>query len=188
MPQPVCWYVQLPTKNKGTNGPTNQQLLPEFEHFSRDHTFNCMYLKIGVGVLETKEWRDGQFMAVQWRTETSTGNNLRRCYETHVRSSVEKRRKALGFGKRQVFFNTDLVGQASTTYNVSVSPSGHKIAAPAVRRAPSTQPLADRRLAATRMLMLLLEGVVAAVVSAGRIPARCRHYVQRVTRLPCLPF
>lgn len=58
-------------------------------------------------------------MAVQWRTETSIGN-LSECYELHVRSSVEDRRLALGFGRDQIFFNTDLVGQASTTYNASV--------------------------------------------------------------------
>lgn len=59
-------------------------------------------------------------MAVQWRTETSTGN-LTECYDLHVRSAVEEQRLALGFGRNQVFFNTDLVGQASTTYNASVS-------------------------------------------------------------------
>lgn len=66
-----------------------------------------------------KGWRNGRFMAVQWRTETSIGN-LSECYELHVRSSVEDRRLALGFGRDQIFFNTDLVGQASTTYNASV--------------------------------------------------------------------
>lgn len=59
-------------------------------------------------------------MAVQWRTETSTGN-LTECYKLHVRSAVEERRLELGFGQDQVFFNTDLVGQASTTYNATVS-------------------------------------------------------------------
>lgn len=59
-------------------------------------------------------------MAVQWRTETSTGN-LTECYRLHVRSAVEERRLALGFRRHQVFFNIDLVGQASTTYNASVS-------------------------------------------------------------------
>lgn len=59
-------------------------------------------------------------MAVQWRTETSTGN-LTECYQLRVRSAVEEQRLALGFGRNQVFFNTDLVGQASTTYNASVS-------------------------------------------------------------------
>ncbi len=58
-------------------------------------------------------------MAVQWRTETSMGN-LTECYDLHVRSAVEDRRLALGFGRDQIFFNTDLVGQASTTYNASV--------------------------------------------------------------------
>lgn len=58
-------------------------------------------------------------MAVQWRTETSTGN-LTQCYERYVQSAVEEQRLELGFGREQVYFNTDLVGQASTTYNASV--------------------------------------------------------------------
>lgn len=59
-------------------------------------------------------------MAVQWRTETSTGN-LARCYERYVVPAIEQQRRWLGLGRNQVFFNTDLVGQASTTYNTSVS-------------------------------------------------------------------
>lgn len=56
---------------------------------------------------------------MQWRTETSTGN-LTECYGLHVRSAVEERRLSLGFSRSQVFFNTDLVGETSTTYNATV--------------------------------------------------------------------
>ena len=79
----------------------------------------CLYV-LRPGWRGLKGWKGGEFMAVQWRTETSTGN-LTECYELHVRSAVEEQRLALGFGRDQVFFNTDLVGQASTTYNASVS-------------------------------------------------------------------
>lgn len=66
-----------------------------------------------------KGWKDGGFLSVQWRTETSTGN-LTECYGLHVRSAVEERRLSLGFSRSQVFFNTDLVGETSTTYNATV--------------------------------------------------------------------
>ena len=59
-------------------------------------------------------------MAVQWRTETSRGN-LKDCLYRHVLPAVEKRRKELKFSVMKVFFNVDLVGQVSTTYNSSVS-------------------------------------------------------------------
>lgn len=114
-----------------------------------------------VGVLGTKEWRGGKFMAVQWRTETSTGNNLTRCYESHVRPSVEERRKALGLEKRRVFFNTDLVGQASTTYNASVSRCGSKVCPPALL----CQRLSYPGMTATSLLLNLL--------ACARIKHRC---------------
>ena len=59
-------------------------------------------------------------MAVQWRTETSTGN-LSWCYERYIVPAIEEQRRWLGFKRNQVYFNTDLVGQVSTTYNTSVS-------------------------------------------------------------------
>lgn len=65
------------------------------------------------------KWGNGSFMAVQWRTETSTGN-LTACYERYMRSAVEEQRLYLGFKRNQVYVNTDLVGRASTTYNSSV--------------------------------------------------------------------
>lgn len=68
-------------------------------------------------------WENGQFVAVQWRTETSVGN-LTDCYFRYVQPTIEEHRKALGLTLDQVFFNTDLVGQASTTYNSSVSTDG----------------------------------------------------------------
>ncbi|CAM9657186.1 unnamed protein product [Scytosiphon promiscuus] len=109
---------------------------------------NPFYLGLVGRLLEKQEeWRGGRYMAVQWRTETSTGNNLTRCYETHVRPSVEQRRAALGYGARQVFFNTDLVGQASTTYNASVSPH--------VRMIVKQLPLSDRRLSRINAFMVL---------------------------------
>lgn len=53
-------------------------------------------------------------MAVQWRTETSTGN-LTMCYQ-HVREGVEKYLAKKGFAPGQVFFNTDLTPHTSGTY------------------------------------------------------------------------
>lgn len=54
------------------------------------------------------------FLAVQWRTETATGN-LAKCYR-HVREAVEKFREKEGIERLQVFFNTDLTAGASSTY------------------------------------------------------------------------
>ncbi|CAM9689618.1 unnamed protein product, partial [Hapterophycus canaliculatus] len=59
-------------------------------------------------------WEDQAFLAVQWRTETSTGN-LTVCY-CHVRDAVEEYRLKEGLGRRQVYFNTDLAVNASDTY------------------------------------------------------------------------
>ncbi|CAN0211757.1 unnamed protein product, partial [Ectocarpus fasciculatus] len=81
---------------------------------------NPFYLDLVGRLIEAQEgWRGGRFLAVQWRTETSTGN-LTECYVHHVRSAVEERRLSLGFSRSQVFFNTDLVGETSTTYNATV--------------------------------------------------------------------
>ncbi|CAN0013113.1 unnamed protein product [Ectocarpus fasciculatus] len=60
-------------------------------------------------------WENQAFLAVQWRTETSTGN-LTVCYG-HVREAVERYREQEGFGRDQVFFNTDLTPHASGTYS-----------------------------------------------------------------------
>lgn len=59
-------------------------------------------------------WKNGEYLAVQWRTETSTGN-LSTCYR-HVHDMVEKYREEQGFDRNQVFFNTDLQEQTSGTY------------------------------------------------------------------------
>ncbi|CAB1096761.1 unnamed protein product [Ectocarpus sp. CCAP 1310/34] len=81
---------------------------------------NPFYLGLVGKLIEAQEgWKDGGFLSVQWRTETSTGN-LTECYGVHVRSAVEERRLSLGFSRSQVFFNTDLVGETSTTYNATV--------------------------------------------------------------------
>ncbi|CAM9633051.1 unnamed protein product [Ectocarpus sp. 12 AP-2014] len=81
---------------------------------------NPFYLDLVGQLIEAQEgWKDGGFLSVQWRTETSTGN-LTECYGLHVRSAVEERRLSLGFSRSQVFFNTDLVGETSTTYNATV--------------------------------------------------------------------
>lgn len=43
------------------------------------------------------------------------------CYHRYVKAAVEEHRVRLGYDRSKVFLNTDLVGQASTTYNSSVS-------------------------------------------------------------------
>ncbi|CAM9950932.1 unnamed protein product [Ectocarpus sp. 6 AP-2014] len=60
-------------------------------------------------------WENEAFLAVQWRTETSTGN-LTACYG-HVREAVERYREQEGFDRGQVFFNTDLTPHSSGTYS-----------------------------------------------------------------------
>lgn len=59
-------------------------------------------------------------MAVQWRTETSRGD-LSECYTRYVAPAIEDFLHYLDLRRDQVFFNVDLIGQASTTYNASVS-------------------------------------------------------------------
>ncbi|CAM9104073.1 unnamed protein product [Scytosiphon promiscuus] len=63
---------------------------------------------------EQSGWEGQAFLAVQWRTETSTGN-LTLCY-CHVRDAVEKHRSREGLERGQVYFNTDLVADTSDTY------------------------------------------------------------------------
>jgi len=65
-------------------------------------------------------WQGEAYLTVQWRTETSTGN-LTRCYG-YVRDRVEEHRLRAGFGRGQVFFNTDLPAHTSGTYAAEVCP------------------------------------------------------------------
>lgn len=66
-----------------------------------------------------QDWGHGEFVAVQWRTELSTGD-LGECYQ-EVKAIVEGQRAALGYGAHQVLFNVDFLGKTSATYTASVS-------------------------------------------------------------------
>ncbi|CAN0144509.1 unnamed protein product [Scytosiphon promiscuus] len=74
---------------------------------------------------EQPGWEGQAFLAVQWRTETSTGN-LTLCY-CHVRDAVEKHRAREGLERSQVYFNTDLAANASDTYGSEQAATREKV-------------------------------------------------------------
>ncbi|CAN0167309.1 unnamed protein product [Pylaiella littoralis] len=87
---------------------------------------NPFYLGVVRMLLEQqKEWATGQFLAVQWRTETSFGN-LTECYQ-EVKAVVEEQREKLGYGTHQVLFNTDLYGKTSGTFSASAQAKGNSV-------------------------------------------------------------
>eukprot|EP00903_Cladosiphon_okamuranus_P019123 g17595.t1 len=65
-------------------------------------------------LLQQRDYKNGKFIAVQWRTETATGD-MAHCYE-EVRSQVEEHRIRLGLTREQVIFSTDMYGSTSGTY------------------------------------------------------------------------
>lgn len=78
--------------------------------------FPCFsVMNAGFTVAIIQGWEREGYLAVQWRTETSTGN-LTRCYG-HVRDRIEEYRTREVFKRGQVFFNTDLPQHVSTTYS-----------------------------------------------------------------------
>lgn len=77
---------------------------------------NPFYMGVVRAVLSnTKIWMDGNFLAVQWRTETATGN-MTSCYE-EIRTVIEEQRIALGLTRKQVLVSTDLYGSTSGTFS-----------------------------------------------------------------------
>eukprot|EP00752_Nemacystus_decipiens_P010743 g9565.t1 len=84
---------------------------------------NPFYMGIVRMLLEQqKDWETGEFVAVQWRTELSTGD-LTECYQ-EVKAVIEEQRLRLGYGTHQVLFNTDLYGKTSGTYTASAQAAG----------------------------------------------------------------
>eukprot|EP00752_Nemacystus_decipiens_P011546 g10252.t1 len=88
-------------------------------------------------LLEQKDYTDGKFMAVQWRTETAKGD-MAECYE-EVRAAVEEHRLRLGLTRDQVIFSTDMYGSTSGTYGKNLQ---KRIGGEAVRRIKQDYPKA----------------------------------------------
>ncbi|CAM9450103.1 unnamed protein product [Pylaiella littoralis] len=68
-------------------------------------------------LVDHEDFANGNFLAVQWRTETATGN-MAECYE-QVRDLIEEQRRLLGLTVDQVLFSTDMYGSASGTYHAA---------------------------------------------------------------------
>ncbi|CAM9316179.1 unnamed protein product [Ascophyllum nodosum] len=114
------------------------------------HRRNLMYLSpnpffLGVSRMLSigkEDFRNGEFIAVQWRTETATGD-ISACYD-EVRAVIEENRIALGYTRNQVLFSTDMYGSTSGTYNSSKK---KKVGEEAIRRIREDYPKAlDNRL------------------------------------------
>ncbi|CAM9316031.1 unnamed protein product, partial [Ascophyllum nodosum] len=116
------------------------------------HRRNLMYLSpnpffLGVSRMltigqEVSEFRNGEFIAVQWRTETATGN-ISACYD-EVQAVIEKNRMALGYTRDQVLFSTDMYGSTSGTYKSSAK---NAVGGEAIRKIRQDYPKAlDNRL------------------------------------------